>query len=582
MERVIRQFMWGFQPHFRHGLERAARDVFQQIGFGIGARAYLVGFTGDTARTYPICVEPENEPIADIDLSAVVSHGARLYDEHPDSELIISSGRHHKRHHDSLRDWARGEALRVALESDPGYNDQYFFVGASALVDGTYEVHPVLSVPRARWDTKPRLRGDRIDRYRAAPSLQHAVVDELLSAASADLRGSEAPEDFSLAWGDRSELVRKAARRFVQSVSLRAGHEFPTELLVALNEVSAQAYEGRAGIGRIILAAANHPDIEMQLEFVEPVRLSETRAVRKALEMTDREHHLLCDGERLLGLAKVTANYDPTTEVVFNIDVISRGSWEIRHHDSPMLRLSNTRPTLPEPRIDEQHFNDTVVRIFPECGPDDIARLWGLAAAAAEAEHGTMLVVHRRAEQEAQRLRPQSQRVVPIRLSHQTLATVTSIDGAVMIDPGGHCHAVGVILDGQATGTGDPSRGARYNSAVRYEEAQRGDALVIVVSEDGMINLQPRLRRRVRRDSVETVVQAVEAVVAERDPNYEAFFRRWDHLEALAFYLSDDQCARANESRKALEEHRAATSTMTISWSRLKPDPEMSDSYFSD
>lgn len=37
--------MWGFQPHFRQGLERVARDVFEQVGFGLGTRAFLVGFT---------------------------------------------------------------------------------------------------------------------------------------------------------------------------------------------------------------------------------------------------------------------------------------------------------------------------------------------------------------------------------------------------------------------------------------------------------------------------------------------------------------------------------------------------------
>ena len=45
MRKSIAQFMWGFQPHFRNGLERVARDVFEQVGFGLGTRAFLVGFT---------------------------------------------------------------------------------------------------------------------------------------------------------------------------------------------------------------------------------------------------------------------------------------------------------------------------------------------------------------------------------------------------------------------------------------------------------------------------------------------------------------------------------------------------------
>ena len=68
------------------------------------------------------------------------------------------------------------------------------------------------------------------------------------------------------------------------------------------------------------------------------------------------------------------------------------------------------------------------------------------------------------------------------------------VDGAILVDPTGTCHAVGVILDGYASGKGDSSRGARFNSAVRYHETQSGECLVIIVSEDGMIDLIPRLR----------------------------------------------------------------------------------------
>jgi hypothetical protein len=196
------------------------------------------------------------------------------------------------------------------------------------------------------------------------------------------------------------------------------------------------------------------------------------------------------------------------------------------------------------------------VRIFPESLPEHIDRLWDLTMTATEAEHGTMLVVHRQAAEEAQRLVPQSQLVVPTYLSPETLAAVTSIDGAVMVDSQGKCHAVGVILDGHATGTGDASRGARFNSAVRYQQAQAGECLVIIVSEDGMINLQSNLRRRVSRAEVEEVVRLIEAEVTTVDPDYEVFFRHWEHLGALSFYLSENQCTRVNIAREKLEEHR--------------------------
>ena len=48
-----------------------------------------------------------------------------------------------------------------------------------------------------------------------------------------------------------------------------------------------------------------------------------------------------------------------------------------------------------------------------------------------------------------------------------------------------------VILDGQATTHGDPARGARFNSAVRYVTSAAGKALAVVVSENGFFDVLP-------------------------------------------------------------------------------------------
>jgi len=586
----IAQFMWGFQPHFRAGLERTTRNLFEQIGFGLGARAFLVGFTDDTARPFPVCFEPENDPMATVDLSYAVAQTQALYDEDPESKMFISSRRHHERFHRTLLDSHRAEAVRNTLsESAPG-SEMTFFVGSSALVDGAYEVHPVIAVPTARWAAKPRLSRVRIDRYAVIPSFQHSLIQEILAAATEDLGRSAPPEDYSVRWSDRSELIRKAARSFVQSVSLCCGYEFPSELAVALDEISAQPYEGRSGSGGILLASADNSHVEIALEFVEPIRLSETRSLRKALEMAGPQHHLLCDGEKVVGLARLLETYESQDENAFTFNVVARGTWELSHQSEPLLRVSNTRPTLPRARLDVSHFKSVARRVFAEIGEAEADTLWDLTLEASKASHGTMLVVHRRADAEAARLVPQAQRVRPRLLDPSVLAAVTNIDGAVLIDTRGTCHAVGAILDGHAAGSGDPSRGARFNSAVRYHAAQQGDSMVIIVSEDGMIDLLPDLRRQVLRRSVEGVVQNVEEAITD-DPDYGVFFRQWDHLESLAFYLTAEQCARANAARRTLEEHRAKPDPRDtgglgrithVSWNPFEPDPAMDSSYFLD
>lgn len=134
--------------------------------------------------------------------------------------------------------------------------------------------------------------------------------------------------------------------------------------------------------------------------------------------------------------------------------------------------------------MSREQFEDTVERLFPEAGEEDAARLWELARLAAAQQHGTMLVVHRDAAAEADRLAPQALQIDPTLLRGDVLRAMTNIDGAVLVTPDGQCHAVGVILDGTATGDGDSARGARYNSAVRYLQAAHDQCLIIIVSED--------------------------------------------------------------------------------------------------
>ncbi len=98
-----------------------------------------------------------------------------------------------------------------------------------------------------------------------------------------------------------------------------------------------------------------------------------------------------------------------------------------------------------------------------------------------------MIIVSADASGEAGRLRPQVLAVEPRLLDEQLIRAVTGIDGGVLLDPSGTCHAIGVILDGVADGVGDASRGSRYNSAVRYLRSDPPECVILIVSEDGMI-----------------------------------------------------------------------------------------------
>jgi hypothetical protein len=66
-------------------------------------------------------------------------------------------------------------------------------------------------------------------------------------------------------------------------------------------------------------------------------------------------------------------------------------------------------------------------------------------------------------------------------------------------------------LDGPASYQGNPARGARFNSAVRYVNDAE-ERLAVVVSEDGHVDLLPRLRRSIRRSELDAMLETVRAL----------------------------------------------------------------------
>lgn len=567
----ITHFMWRWQHLFRSNLDWSASSLLRSIGAGVDPRAYLVGFAANETANYPWCVEPETEPLAEADLSGVADRARQLYEAHEDFSLYNSDPRTHQNRHRWLQNKARAQALGEALGASPYGAGLQFFVGTAVHV-ADYEVHPVVSVLASRWDALPTLTTNRRDRIDIQTSLQHAVVHALLRAASAGLDRAD-PEWFER---DEAELLRRAANDLVYSAAVLSGQIMAHRLLDALDAVAAQPYEGRSGFGTVILASPTDGAINTAVPFSKAVSVDHVRAFRKVLEMSGPDLHVLCDGRDIYGLGRLSGSYDPATESTFEIRVVGRGSWELAHGGSALLRIDNTRPALPREKLSAADFADTASRLFPESTEQNITDLWALAQAAAEQAHGTMLVVHHDAATEAVRLEPQSLRIEPTQLDLPTLRALTNIDGAVLLSPDARCHAAGVILDGQATGTGDAARGARYNSAVRYERSASTACLLIIVSEDGMIDLLPSLRRRIARSTIERLVDEHEAA-SRGIVNFEAFHRHDARLVALEFYLNAEQCTRANAAREQVNQQRG--DSIRIIYREFEPHPDMNDTY---
>ena len=580
--KAIDQFMWGYQPHFRMALEYAAKSTFDSLGITVAPMVLLIGFE-EQPGGHPICVEPESLGIDPETFADCARAGDEAYEQHADRGILMTHRGLHEQFHADLLDRCRGAALAERLDTLTGFEYRRWFVGRSVRV-GRYRVHPAIGVLGSTWDLLPKLTVRERDHRTELPlSLQEAVVQELLFSASFALSISDQPQ--ALRYGERLELVQRASSRFMGHLVQFKGDFMGSDLGTAMNLVAAQPYEGRTGVGTMLMGSEG--DYCLELEFENPVKLGQTRALRKALEMTDPRLHLVTNGSVAFGLGTLTADYDPQSETAFFLRVIGRGSWELEHAGMPLMVVTDGQASVPRERLARSTFEDAVDRLFG--GNGNVGRLWELAEAASHQAHGTMLVVHADAEAEAIRLSPPAMRVKPQPLTDSTLLAVSAIDGAIMVDPAGECHAVGAILDGRATpGSGDASRGARFNSAHRYLAEAGGRCLIIIVSEDGMLNLIPNLPRRVKRSYVERVVTEVESLSRQDPVNFETFHKREEHLRSLASYLTPEQCTRGNDARERVEKFRESSFTShdglggitRVGYARLQPAPELDDSLF--
>lgn len=116
-------------------------------------------------------------------------------------------------------------------------------------------------------------------------------------------------------------------------------------------------------------------------------------------------------------------------------------------------------------------------------------------------EHGTVLIIiqntaglNNNVDEEAKRIIRDSTgiKIRPTEVEKDFIISVTSIDGALIVDDTGLCYGIGMILDGSATIKGKPERGARFNSTKRYiKSCKEKDMKVmgVVLSEDGMVDV---------------------------------------------------------------------------------------------
>ena len=576
MATAVDNSMFEGQHDLRWSMERLADEALDRAGVELDPRGFLVGLPlEDAPNDLPIAIEPARRAFALGGLGELMGNANVLYAEQLKGEDTPDECDAHDHYLAALREGCRRQVVVEALTKAARFDNRRVCVGMSVVV-GEYRVFPVLAVLSEPWDEQPTLSDTTVDGLTVDASFHEAIVNDVLRAASREL---DRKNPTSLIGIDAGAILRSAADSFINSCVARSGQEYVHGMRDALDAVSAQTYEGRASLGSLVLAEPDHPSVHIAVRFEHRVPLTTPRAFRKALEMSGAGLQLLSDGREVFALGRLETTYDPTSERCFTFKVVGNGSWELWHGSTPYLRVDNGQPSLPRDLVDADTFADTVRRVFPDASDQDAATLWDMAQACIQQSHGTMLVVHPDAVREGERLLPQAYTIEPTRLGQSAFTALTKIDGAVLVSPDGMCAAVGVILDGAATGTGDVSRGARYNSAIRYLAGAGKGSMVIIVSEDGRIDILPQLARRIRRSTVQRAVDLLVAA-AEDHEDYETFARLDNYASKLEFYFDAEQCEAVNNAREMVEQYRWATERVRMQVVPITPHPAMDDSYF--
>lgn len=464
---------------FREGFTAAVPRALRGLPGAIAPRTYVVAVPVARGRG-PVLVDPPDPRL----LAAL----AQLEDRIDEMEASLAAPS------PSRLSLARAELVAAVtaetLRQNCRRTDRLVFSAGAVRVRAHYVI-PVLQLGREAYEALPALRANPRGPGHGVRGFADALVAAILRAAEEELTKPHPGK--SLTWLDPDVLARAAGTALLFEVAA-AGHGVADAhaLLDRLNVVSATSYERRVGRGRIVVARPDHPAVRYKLRLAEPVPLGEPPWIRKLLEMASDGVSLVSDAAHVLGLGVVSEDdYDPAAEDLFVVSFFDHYKWELRHDEKVLMRVEYGTPGLPHPPLGREALHEAVVRVFPDTPPEVDKRLRRIVETATAQPHGTLIVVSARAEEEATRLASQCTRVEPVVLGDDMVRRVTSIDGAVLLDEEGRCHAVGVILDGRATDKGRPARGSRFNSAQRYVSDASAPTIVVVVSEDGRVDVLP-------------------------------------------------------------------------------------------
>jgi DNA integrity scanning protein DisA with diadenylate cyclase activity len=575
-------------------LRSEAKDILQRLDARFDPRVFLVSFPLEPKDETSIGLGPEDTPFRHADFSNVWSRAAELEAQDPEQQSVWlpdpvagwtpAHERLQKNKERKMRCRALCQAVTEAVNAAPCNKGFAAYCSWPVIYNGD-DLVLILQLHREVHDEYYHLKkGTYLDRrghheYRRERSLIDAVIEDFFIAMLNELMKENPGAGFEII-EDQDHLMLKAAKALMKTPAVAGGNEEGLRgLFDACNNLSTLKYEGKEGVGKLVFARPGHPQVHVDVTLTNPVPLRSLGAVRKLLVMASGHLSLLCDSYRVYGLGHVRPTYDLSDESVFTVHFIKQFVWALLHGEHPMMHVCYGEPSIRLPDFPEERFRRDLPRVFPGIDSAAVEQLRKIATCAATQKHGCMVVISGAAKEEAERLDAQCIRVEPFPLDLSVVPLLTAIDGSVLIDTDGTCHAIGVILDGMASPKCSPERGSRYNSAIRYVYSRK-DAMAVVKSEDGMISVFPELRPQIRHSEIVGNLQSLRKVVSTVPIEAGALWDLLSWFHHHAFYLTASECEEVERLQEEAKGKRPPDAPYMEYGGPLTPHPEMDASYY--
>lgn len=288
---------------------------------------------------------------------------------------------------------------------------------------------------------------------------------------------------------DAVDLLNQAVMDFAYYIGIPFLH--------GINYISSMPYEGRQCNGHIVFTKGSQLEKYLQIEFEHKVSFQEKnyRIIRKIMQISGPDKYVVYDLNQAQIIGLVTEkNPLISRDNTFVLEFRGHMHWILYRNKTQALQYINgIYHIIDNDESSKKHIMD--LNYYYNGDNAKINRAIELIDSVSEQSHGTMVVISSNAAKEAERLSNNNRaiKIKPVNLMDhkEWIHSITSIDGALILDEDLICYSIGTLLDGPSS-MGDIGRGARFNSALSYvywrQTIDNEKVLAIIVSEDKMIN----------------------------------------------------------------------------------------------